>query len=454
MSLAVIILAAGKGTRMRSSLPKVLHRLSGRPMVEHVVRAARPLSPQTITVVYGHGGDKVKAALPQEDISWAEQAQQLGTGHAVSQAMPGISQDKVLILYGDVPLIQPETLRRCLAGVDAESLCLLTLCLEDPSGYGRILRDEGGNVQRIVEQKDASMEELCITEISTGIMACPRAFLDTVLPTLSNNNAQGEYYLTDIIALAVEKGLSVNSVQPENGWEVDGVNDRVQLSRLERIHQRQLAERLMRDGVSLRDPARIDIRGDVTTGQDVSIDINAVLEGTVTIGENVKIGPNCILRNATIGDGSHIEANSLIDGATVGEYCSVGPYARLRPGTALENNAKAGNFVEIKKSHIGEGSKVNHLSYIGDSHIGKNVNIGAGTITCNYDGVNKHLTKIDDEAFIGSNSSLVAPVAIGKGATVGAGSTVTKNVEDGQLAVARGKQRNIAGWERPAPTEK
>lgn len=450
MSLAVVILAAGKGTRMRSALPKVLHRLSGTPMVTHVANAARALSPNTISIVYGHGGEAVQAALPASDLSWAEQAEQLGTGHAVAQALPQVQDDdKVLILYGDVPLIQPDTLRRCLAQVDDDSLCLLTLSMEDPSGYGRILRGEDGMVAGIVEQKDASMEQLCITEVNTGILACPRAFLDEALPKLSSDNAQGEYYLTDVIAMASKRGMLVNSVQPDQAWEVDGVNDRVQLSRLERIHQRQLAERLMRDGVSLRDPARLDVRGQVETGQDVSIDVNVILEGKVSLGEGVQIGPNCVIRDATIGADTRVEANSVIEEAQVASGCQIGPFARLRPGTQLAEGAKAGNFVEIKKSRIGAGSKVNHLTYIGDASIGADVNVGAGTITCNYDGVNKFQTEIGDGVFIGSNSSLVAPLTLGANATIGAGSVITSQVDAEQLAVARGKQRNIDGWKRP-----
>lgn len=449
MSLGVVILAAGKGTRMRSALPKVLHRLSGLPMVAHVVTAARALAPASITLVYGHGGDAVKNVLNEAGLHWAEQAQQLGTGHAVMQALPQLREDKVLILYGDVPLIQPETLRRCLAEVNDRSLCLITLGMEDPTGYGRILRDDAGNILRIVEQKDASMEELCITEVNTGIMACPHQLLETVLPQLSNSNAQGEYYLTDVVSLAVEQGFHVNSIQPSHAWEVDGVNDRVQLARLERIHQRQLAERLMRDGVSLRDPARLDVRGQVETGQDVSIDVNVVLEGKVVLGEGVQIGPNCVIRNAVIGAGSVVAANSLIEDAVVGAGCKVGPFARLRPETVLGEGVHVGNFVEIKKCHIGTHSKVNHLSYLGDAEVGADVNVGAGTITCNYDGVNKWKTEIGDRAFIGSNSALVAPISIGKGATIGAGSTVTQQVADGQLAVGRSKQRNIDGWKRP-----
>lgn len=450
MSLAVVILAAGKGTRMRSALPKVIHRLSGVPMLGHVIKAAKALEPTSIHVVYGHEGELVKQTINDAGLHWAEQQEQLGTGHAVAQAMPAITEDKVLVLYGDVPLIQPETLRSCVSMVDKSTLCLLTQNLEDPTGYGRIVRGDDGNISRIVEQKDASLDELCITEINTGIMACPSAFLADILPKLSNNNAQGEYYLTDVTEKAVEAGLVVTSTHPTQSWEVDGVNDRVQLARLERIHQLQLAERLMRDGVSLRDPSRLDIRGQVQTSQDVSIDVNVVLEGDVTLGENVKIGPNCVIKNATIGAGTVIDANSVIEDALIAENCTIGPFARIRPGTQLAREAKVGNFVEIKKSQVGVGSKVNHLTYIGDTIIGEHANIGAGTITCNYDGVNKHQTRIGNNAFIGSNTALVAPVVIGDGATVGAGSTITQEVAPNQLAVERNKQRNIDGWKRPA----
>lgn len=453
MSLAVTILAAGKGTRMRSSLPKVLHQLAGRPMIDHVVEAARSLSPEHISIVYGHGGDAVQQALPAADIHWAEQAEQLGTGHAVAQSLPLICQDKVLILYGDVPLIQSDTLKQCLAQVDAHNICLITLTMTNPQGYGRIVRAANGAIERIVEQKDATPDELTINEVNTGILACPRDFLASALPQLSSNNAQGEYYLTDVVALAVAQGLGVTNVQPANGWEVDGVNDRVQLARLERIYQRQQAEALMRAGASLADPARVDIRGRVNVGQDVSIDVNVVFEGEVSLGENVVIGPNCVLRNASIGAGSHIKANSIIDGATVAEQCDIGPFGRLRPGAQLAQGVKVGNFVEIKKSRVGAGSKVNHLSYIGDALIGADVNIGAGTITCNYDGVNKFTTNIADGCFIGSNTCLVAPVTLAQGVTTGAGSVITKNIDAAQLAVARAKQRNIDGWQRPAKTD-
>lgn len=449
MNLAVVILAAGKGTRMKSDLPKVLHPIAGRPMVQHVVDAAGALDPDNTVLIYGHGGDAVRQAVTGSRLQWAEQAEQLGTGHAVAQALPHLEEDVVLVLYGDVPLIQPQTLRDFVARVDDQSLALMTLTLDDPSGYGRVIRDGDGKVRRVVEQKDASDEEKAVREINTGILACTRRFLNDSLPRLSNSNAQGEYYLTDLIAMAVDAGMEVVTEQPGHAWEVDGVNDRVQLARLERVYQRVRAEALMRAGVTLLDPDRLDIRGNLECGQDVTLDINTVLVGDVVIGDRVTVGPNCLIRNARIGSGTHIEANSVVDGAVVGEDCQVGPFARLRPGTELAAQAKVGNFVETKKAYVGEGSKVNHLTYIGDSRIGKGVNVGAGTITCNYDGVNKFQTVMKDGAFIGSNSSLVAPVTIGENATVGAGSVVTKDVPDQGLAVARGQQRNIQNWSRP-----
>ena len=449
MNLAVVILAAGKGTRMKSDLPKVLHPIAGRPMVQHVVDAAGALNPDNTVLIYGHGGEAVRQAVTGSRLQWAEQAEQLGTGHAVAQALPHLEEDVVLVLYGDVPLIQPQTLSDFVARVDDQSLALMTLTLDDPSGYGRVIRDAEGKVQRVVEQKDASDDEKAVREINTGILACTRRFLNDSLPRLSNSNAQGEYYLTDLIAMAVDAGMEVVTEQPGHAWEVDGVNDRVQLARLERVYQRVRAEALMRDGVTLLDPARLDIRGRLQCGQDVTLDINTVLVGDVEIGDRVTVGPNCLIRNARIGSGTHIEANSVVDGAVVGEDCQVGPFARLRPGTELAAQAKVGNFVETKKAYVGEGSKVNHLTYIGDSRIGKGVNVGAGTITCNYDGVNKFQTVMKDGAFIGSNSSLVAPVTIGENATVGAGSVVTKDVPDQGLAVARGQQRNIQNWSRP-----
>jgi len=453
MTLATVILAAGKGTRMKSELPKVLHPLAGRPMVAHVVNAARALSPESITLVYGHGGEQVREQLPQSDLHWAHQAQQLGTGHAVAQAMPFVEQDTVLILYGDVPLIQPDTLRRFIAKVSHDSLALMTLCMDDPSGYGRIVRDADGKVIRIVEQKDANADELAITEINTGILACPRAFLGEVLPQFSSNNAQGEYYLTDVIAMAVAAGLMVSTMTPDFPWEVDGVNDRVQLARLERIYQRVQAEALMRAGVTVADPMRLDIRGDIRCGTDITLDINTVLVGDVEIGDRVRIGPNCIIKDSVIEADTTIEANTLIDGARVGSGCTVGPFARLRPGTELADGARVGNFVETKNARLGKGAKANHLTYLGDADVGANSNIGAGTITCNYDGINKSYTRIGNDAFIGSNSALVAPVTIGDQATVGAGSVITQDVEAGHLAVGRNKQRNIAGWQRPKKKE-
>ena len=449
MNLAVVILAAGKGTRMKSDLPKVLHPIAGRPMVQHVVDAAGALDPDNTVLIYGHGGEAVRQAVTGSRLQWAEQAEQLGTGHAVAQALPHLEEDVVLVLYGDVPLIQPQTLRDFVARVDDRSLALMTLTLADPSGYGRVIRDADGKVRRVVEQKDASDDEKAVREINTGILACTRRFLNDSLPRLSNSNAQGEYYLTDLIAMAVDAGMEVVTEQPGHAWEVDGVNDRVQLARLERVYQLVRAETLMRDGVTLLDPDRLDIRGNLRCGQDVTLDINTVLVGDVEIGDRVTVGPNCLIRNARIGSGTHIEANSVVDGAVVGENCQVGPFARLRPGTELAAQAKVGNFVETKKAYVGEGSKVNHLTYIGDSRIGKGVNVGAGTITCNYDGVNKFQTVMKDGAFIGSNSSLVAPVTIGENATVGAGSVVTKDVPDQGLAVARGQQRNIQNWSRP-----
>lgn len=449
MNLAVVILAAGKGTRMKSDLPKVLHPIAGRPMVQHVVDAAGALDPDNTVLIYGHGGEAVREAVTGSRLQWAEQAEQLGTGHAVAQALPHLEEDVVLVLYGDVPLIQPQTLRDFVARVDDQSLALMTLTLDDPSGYGRVIRDDGGKVRRVVEQKDASDDEKAVREINTGILACTRRFLNDSLPRLSNSNAQGEYYLTDLIAMAVDAGMEIVTEQPGHPWEVDGVNDRVQLARLERVYQRVRAEALMRAGVTLLDPDRLDVRGNLQCGQDVTLDINTVLVGDVVIGDRVTVGPNCLIRDARIGSGTHIEANSVVDGAVVGEHCQVGPFARLRPGTELAARAKVGNFVETKKAYVGEGSKVNHLTYIGDSRIGKGVNVGAGTITCNYDGVNKFQTVMKDGAFIGSNSSLVAPVTIGENATVGAGSVVTKDVPDQGLAVARGQQRNIQNWSRP-----
>lgn len=449
MTLAVVILAAGKGTRMKSSMPKVLHPLAHKPLVQHVIDTARSLDPSQIVVVYGHGGDQVREVVIDADLSWAEQAEQLGTGHAVQQAMPHIKEaDRVLVLYGDVPLTSAETLRELLDQA-GKGMGLLTINLDDPSGYGRIVRDDKGAVERIVEQKDANADELTIQEVNTGIMVFPGEKLSGWLNGLSNNNAQGEYYLTDLLAMAVSDGVSIAVTQPEYQFEADGVNNKLQLAELERAYQRLQADRLMTDGVLLRDPNRFDLRGSLTHGTDCEIDINVIIEGNVTLGNNVKIGANVMLRNVSIGDNTVVVENCIFDDATVGADCTIGPFSRLRPGADLTGGAHIGNFVEIKKSVVGLGSKVNHLTYIGDSQIGAGVNIGAGTITCNYDGANKHTTVIGDNAFIGSNSALVAPVTVGKGATIGAGSVIRKDTPDNKLTLSGGKQVTIENWERP-----
>ncbi len=448
--LDIVVLAAGKGTRMKSSLPKVLHHLAGRPLLQHVLDTAHQLGSDSIQVVVGHGAEQVEAQLAAADVRYVLQAEQLGTGHAVAQAADQLRDEAVvLILYGDVPLIGRETLERLLSQVTEHSMSLLTVNLNDPNGYGRILRNHRGDVLEIVEQKDADHEQLSITEVNTGVMALKGDQLKRWLPQLSNDNGQREYYLTDIIALANRNGVQVLAEQPASEIEVLGINNRQQLAELERYYQEHLAEALMLEGVTLLDPMRFDCRGTLITGQDVVIDINCVFEGEVNLGNNVHIGPNCHLKNITIGDNTIIRPNSVLEDSVVGADCDVGPFARLRPSARLERGAKIGNFVEVKKSTIGEGSKVNHLSYIGDTEIGVRANIGAGTITCNYDGVNKFKTEIGDGAFVGSNTSLVAPVNIGKGATVGAGSTVTKDVADDELTIARGKQRNITGWKKP-----
>lgn len=450
MTTDIVILAAGQGSRMKSSLPKVLHAVGGKPMVKHVIDQARQIPDTQMHVVIGHGADQLRAALSTEQLNFAVQAEQLGTGHAVAQALPALAQSGVtLVLYGDVPLTQTATMQALVDSATEGRLGLLTVHLANPTGYGRIIRNSEGNVVAIVEQKDATPEQLAVTEVNTGIMAVPTALLREWLPKLSSNNAQGEYYLTDIIAMAAEQGVTIAAQHPSCEQEVQGVNNRVQLAELERWFQRQQAEQLMLNGATLADPARVDVRGNVDVAGDVIIDVNVVFEGQVTLGKGVVIEPNCVIRNSTIGENTRIRANSHIDDARIASSCDVGPYARVRPGTVLANQAKIGNFVETKKATIGEGSKVNHLSYIGDAVIGQQVNVGAGTITCNYDGVNKSLTEIGDGAFIGSNTSLVAPVKVGAGATVGAGSTITKAVDDSQLAVARGKQVNLSNWQRP-----
>ena len=451
MTLAVVTLAAGKGSRMKSDLPKVLHPLAGQPMLAHVLASAAALRDARQHVVIGHGADKVREQITAHDVCWAIQSEQKGTGHAVAQAMPDVDGDAtVLVLYGDVPLIKTETLQKLLDDThQGQNLALLTVELDDPTGYGRIVRDDSGNIQAIVEHKDATPEQHKIREVNTGILAVSAKRLNEWLPALSSNNAQGEYYLTDIIAMAVDHGVAVRAIHPQDEYEVQGVNDRLQLAELERVYQRQQADELMRQGVSLADPARIDIRGKVSVGADVRIDVGCVFEGDVELADGVHIGPYCVIKNSVLGRGTQVESHSLIDQAQLAEDCSVGPFARLRPGADLADGAKVGNFCEVKKAVIGKGSKVNHLTYIGDAEIGAHANIGAGTITCNYDGVNKFKTEIGDHAFIGSNSSLVAPVSVGAAATVAAGSVITKDVADEELAVARGKQRNISGWERP-----
>ena len=445
----IVILAAGQGKRMHSNLPKVLHPLAGKALVSHVIDTARSLLPQSLCVVYGHGGEVVRNALSAPDLAWALQEPQLGTGHAVQQALPHLDgQGTTLVLYGDVPLTSADTLKRLLHAAQ-DALAILTVELADPSGYGRIVRNASGQVVRIVEQKDATAEERTIREINTGIMAMPTARLGDWLSRLSNNNAQREYYLTDIVGMAVAEGLPVRTAHPQHEWEVLGVNSKVQLAELERIHQRGTAERLMEQGVRLADPARLDVRGEIVCGRDVFIDVNCVFEGRVELGDAVEIGPNCVIKDARIGAGARIAAFTHIEDAIVGPDGQIGPYARLRPGTELAEDVHVGNFVEIKKSTVAAHSKANHLAYIGDATIGSRVNVGAGTITCNYDGANKHRTIIEDDAFIGSDTQLVAPVTVGKGATLEAGTTLTKDAPAGSLVISRARQTSIADWKRP-----
>ena len=448
--LSVIILAAGQGTRMCSALPKVLHLLADRPLLEHVIDTAEQIGADDIHVVYGHGGELVPSALTHRNVVWVVQQQQLGTGHAVAQALPHIKPgNQVLVLYGDVPLTSVETLKQLVASAADDGFGLLTVTLADPAGYGRIIRDSNGEVVRIVEHKDASTAERCVNEVNTGILTASSERLTGWLKRLDNNNVQGEYYLTDIVAMAVQDGLAISTASPADEYEVLGVNNKRQLATLERYYQRIQANRLMDNGVTLRDPSRIDVRGVVESGRDVSIDVNVVLAGKVSLGSNVNIGPNCLISDSAIGDGVTILANSVIENAVVGSGSRIGPFARLRPETVLAEETHVGNFVEIKKATIGKGSKVNHLSYVGDATVGQNVNIGAGTITCNYDGANKYLTEIGDNVFVGSDTQLIAPIKIGDGATIGAGSTITKDVEPEVLALSRSKQQCITGWKRP-----
>jgi bifunctional UDP-N-acetylglucosamine pyrophosphorylase/glucosamine-1-phosphate N-acetyltransferase len=445
----VVILAAGQGKRMRSDLPKVLHPLAGRPLLAHVLATARALAPERICVVYGHGGERVREALADDSVTWVRQAPQLGTGHALQQALPQLgAATQTLVLYGDVPLTRPQTLARLRDAAGSDGVAVLTVELADPTGYGRIVR-EGGAVRRIVEQKDATVAERAIREVNTGIMVLPTARLAGWLGRLRDDNAQREYYLTDVIALAVADGVSVTAAQPETVAETMGVNSKGQLAELERIYQRAVATTLMDDGVSLADPARIDVRGRLQCGRDVAIDVNCVFEGEVVLGDRVSVAANCVLRNARVGADTRVEPFCHVEEADVGAGCRIGPYARLRPGTRLAEEVHVGNFVEVKASTFGARSKANHLAYIGDSAVGRDVNVGAGTITCNYDGANKHRTVIEDEVFIGSDTQLVAPVTVGRGATIAAGTTVWKDVPPGTLALNEKTQVARGDYQRP-----
>jgi bifunctional UDP-N-acetylglucosamine pyrophosphorylase/glucosamine-1-phosphate N-acetyltransferase len=458
METDIIILAAGKGTRMKSALPKVLHKLAGKSLLQHVVDSANSVQNANITIVTGHGSDEVRSSVSSSETSslnYVEQTEQLGTAHAVQMVVPNLGNGGTsLILYGDVPMILPETIHEMLGAVSESNMSLLTVTLDDPTGYGRILRNESGQVTAIIEQKDASTEQLKVREVNTGVLAVKTKQLKQWLPQIDNNNAQGEYYLTDLIAIARSNGVTIETKQPQSVEEFEGVNNRIQLSALERFYQKQQAEALMVAGVTLADPSRIDVRGNLKTGNDSYIDINAVFEGDVTLGSNVSIGPNCHIIDSDIGDYVEIYANSVIEQSQIANHSVIGPFARLRPGTVLAEKAKVGNFVETKNTHVGKGSKINHLSYVGDSELGEGVNVGAGTITCNYDGVNKHKTVMGDNSFIGSNSSLVAPVQIGKNATVGAGSTITKDVPDDELGLTRASQKSISDWHRPTKKSK
>lgn len=448
-AISVVILAAGKGTRMYSDLPKVLHPLAGKPMVQHVIDTAMKVGAERVHLVYGHGGDRLKKTLSGEALNWVLQAEQLGTGHAMQQAAPAFSDDEdVLMLYGDVPLISEATLKRLVQAKPDGGIGLLTVNVDDPTGYGRIVRQDN-EVVGIVEHKDASEAQREISEINTGILVAGGRDLKRWLSQLTNNNAQGEYYITDIIAMAAQEGRRVAAVHPECASEVEGVNNRLQLSRLERIYQLAQAESLLLEGVMLQDPARFDLRGNVTFGRDVTIDSNVILEGDVTLGHRVTIGAGCVIKNSVIGDDCEVSPYSVLEDAVLEAKCTIGPFARLRPGAELAEGAHVGNFVEMKKARLGKGSKAGHLTYLGDADIGANVNIGAGTITCNYDGANKHQTIIGDDVFVGSDTQLVAPVRVAKGATLGAGTTVTRDVGENELVLSRVQQTNIAGWKRP-----
>jgi bifunctional UDP-N-acetylglucosamine pyrophosphorylase / glucosamine-1-phosphate N-acetyltransferase len=451
----IVILAAGMGKRMNSALPKVLHPVAGQPMLSHVLDTARTLSPSRLVVVVGHGAELVRKAVGADDVAFAEQAQQLGTGHAVMQALPLLDDSQpTLVLYGDVPLTSVDTLKGLVQAAGAERLGVLTVEMPDPTGYGRIVRDAAGNIVRIVEQKDASEDVRAIREINTGIIVCPTAHLRQWLATLRNDNSQGEYYLTDTIERAVNDGVEVVSAQPAALWETLGVNSKVQLAEIERIHQRNIAQRLLEAGVTLLDPARIDVRGELTCGRDVTIDVGCVFEGRVHLEDGVSVGAHCVVRNTTIGAGARIQPFCHFEDAKVGPDGRIGPYARLRPGTELGQDVHIGNFVEIKNSQIADHSKANHLAYVGDATVGQRVNIGAGTITCNYDGVNKHRTVLEDDVFIGSDTQLVAPVTVRRGATIGAGTTLTKEAPADKLTLSRAKQMTLDAWQRPVKQPK
>ena len=446
--LNIVILAAGKGTRMNSEKPKVLHSLAGSPLLQHVLETAMQLAPAKTCVVYGHGGEAVPEAMARYAASFVLQEPQLGTGHAVQQALPQLNDGSTtLVLYGDVPLTQISTLKQLLQ--TGETLSLLTLKMDNPSGYGRIVRNNSGKVISIVEEKDATTEQRAICEVNTGILAAPTHLLRGWLSKLNNSNAQGEYYLTDIVAMAVAQKIEVSTTQPAQSWEVMGVNSKIQLAELERIWQQEQALRLLKQGVTLADPARLDVRGKLMCGRDVEIDVGCIFEGEVHLGDRVKVGAYTVIKNSRVNTGTHILPYSHIDSAEVGDNCSIGPYARLRPGAKLQNDVHIGNFVEIKNSEIASFSKANHLSYIGDSSVGSRVNIGAGTITCNYDGANKHRTVIEDDVFIGSDTQLIAPVTIRRGSTIGAGSTITKDAAESALTLSRAKQITVTGWQRP-----
>jgi bifunctional UDP-N-acetylglucosamine pyrophosphorylase/glucosamine-1-phosphate N-acetyltransferase len=449
LGLSIIILAAGQGTRMRSRLPKVLQPLAGKPLLSHVLDCSKALNANDICIVYGHGAEAVQATYAGETLRWALQAEQLGTGHAMQQAMPGTPDDnRVLVLFGDVPLLTPATLAILLGETPTDDMAVLTVDMQDPTGYGRIIR-EHGSVSCIVEEKDAGPDEKAVNEINTGVLLCPADKLKGWLSDLSNDNAQGEYYLTDVIAMAVNDGVTVHGIKAGSPVEVMGINDKKQLAEAERALQARLVDELMTEGVGFADPARVDIRGTLKCGKDVFIDVNAVFEGDVELGDGVIIESNNLVRDSRIGAGTVIHSNCHIEASSTGDNCEIGPFARLRPGAELANSVKVGNFVEIKKSTVADGSKVNHLTYIGDAEIGKGVNVGAGTITCNYDGANKHKTTINDGAFIGSGVELVAPVEVGRNATIGAGSTITKDTPDDQLTLERAKQMSIRGWKKP-----